>query len=164
MGDLVKIAKEIIEKIKYLNIATVGEDGQPWNTPVYVSYDDELNFYWMSWKKNQHSLNVEDNPRVFGTLYDSTAPFSAGMGVYIQGNATRLTNPVEILVSLKTHYDRSKGKVKAVEKFLENFPRRVYKLVPEKVWVNGDKRVDGEPIDFRTEISLDELRDSMKNS
>ena len=36
--DFSKRAREIVEKIIYITIATVCEDGSPWNTPVYSSY------------------------------------------------------------------------------------------------------------------------------
>lgn len=36
--ELVRAVKEIIEKIWYITIATVCEDGKPWNTPVYAAY------------------------------------------------------------------------------------------------------------------------------
>ncbi len=37
--------KEIIEKVEYMNIASITPEGKPWNSPVYISYDGNLNFY-----------------------------------------------------------------------------------------------------------------------
>ncbi len=53
-----KRAAEIIKDIKYITIASVSDDGQPWNTPVYSAFDKDLNFYWFSDKNSQHSQNV----------------------------------------------------------------------------------------------------------
>ncbi len=52
--------------------------------------------------------------------------------------------------------DKRVGKIKKREpnEFLENYPRRVYKAVPEKFWINGDGKVKGNYIDIRVEIDL----------
>ena len=38
--------------------------------------------------------------------------------------------------------------------FLKDYPRRVYKAVPEKVWINSDGEVNGNFIDIRLEVDL----------
>lgn len=38
-------AREIIQNTIYITIATVCEDGSPWNTPVYAAFDDQFNFF-----------------------------------------------------------------------------------------------------------------------
>ena len=58
-------AKEIISKILYITIATSTKSGVPWNSPVYSAYDKNYNFYWISWRKNQHSKNIKDNNQIF---------------------------------------------------------------------------------------------------
>ncbi len=47
-SDLTSRAKEIISKIIYINIASVSEDGLPWNTPLYYAFDENYNFFWTS--------------------------------------------------------------------------------------------------------------------
>lgn len=151
-------SKEIMEKIEYLNIASITLEGFPWNSAVYCSFDKELNFYWLSWKENQHSKNIRNNPNIFVTIYDSTVPASTGVGVYFQGKAYELTNPIDIAVGLKCVYSRSMHKIKDVMMFLTSYPRRVYKFVPEKVWINGTDDIEGNSIDIRTELDLKELK------
>ncbi len=46
----------------------------PWNSPVYSAFDKDYNFYWASWKENQHSKNIKENEKVFVVIYDSTVP------------------------------------------------------------------------------------------
>ncbi len=162
MKALLFKTKEIIEKIEYLNIASITPDGLPWNSPVYCSYDKKLNFYWMSWRKNQHSENIRSNPNIFVTIYDSTVPASTGLGIYIQGKAYELANPKDIIIGLKSHYSRVDKKMKAIIMFLEKFPRRVYKFIPEKAWINGEDQIEGNYIDIRTELNLDELKNIFK--
>jgi uncharacterized protein YhbP (UPF0306 family) len=158
MEAYLQSAREIIEKIEYFNIASITPEGLPWNTPVFFSYDQDLNFYWLSWKNTQHSANVENNPNVFITIYNSMVPVGSGNGVYMKGIAQELTNPVEIATGLKCHYSRSKHKMKDIVMFLTSYPRRVYKFVPEKVFFNGQRDIEGNYIDSRTELSLEELK------
>jgi uncharacterized protein YhbP (UPF0306 family) len=162
MDALYKKATEIIKQIEYLNIASITLEGLPWNSPVYCSYDSQLNFYWMSWKKNQHSQNIRLNANVFATIYDSTVPPSTGVGIYFQGKAYELTNPKDILIGLTTHYLRVNKKIKAIIMFLSSHPRRVYKFVPEKCWINGNEKIQEETIDVRTELDMDKLTSIFK--
>lgn len=153
--DLSKRAKEIIKEIIYITIATSSEDGQPWNSPVYSAYDKGYNFYWASWKENQHSKNIVKNNKIFIVIYDSKAREGTGEGVYIQAKAYMLTKKDEVTRAL-SYLDGRVGKKKdpatRVAQFLGNNPRRIYKAVPEKFWVNGEGSIKGEYIDVRFEV------------
>ena len=129
---------------------------------VYCDYDSYLNYYWLSWKKNQHSKNIRSNSSVFVTIYDSTAPAGTGFGVYLRGEAHELTNPREMLTGLTEIYRREKRKPRDVIEFLKKFPRRVYKFTPKQAWVNGDLDIDGNCIDIRTELDLETLKAAIK--
>ena len=82
MDGLIEEAAKILKDQLYINLATVTPSGKPWNSPVFTSYDKNLNYYWASWRKNQHSINIRKNPEVFVTVYDSTVPPGTGVGVY----------------------------------------------------------------------------------
>lgn len=155
--------EQIVKKIQYLNIASITEEGLPWNTPVFYSFDKELNFYYLSWKQSVHSKNIEINPNVFITIYDSTVPVGEGSGVYIQGKAYELNDIGGITTGLKCHYDRSKHKMKDIIMFLTSYPRRVYKFVPEKIFFNGQRDIEGNYIDSRTEIDKEALKRLFQN-
>ena len=155
MPDFNKKAKEIIKKIIYITIATSAKDGRPWNSPVYSAFDDNYNFYWISWRENHHSKNIVENPDVFIVIYDSTVPEGTGEGVYIQAKAYEINDEEEVSHALlfldgrigkKGHHNSSQ--------FRESMPRRVYKAVPEKVWMNDVGEIDGNYIDKRVEVKL----------
>lgn len=38
--------------------------------------------------------------------------------------------------------------------FTENMPRRIYKAIPEKVWINTEGDINGEYVDKRVEVNL----------
>ena len=157
MDLLIEKAAKTIKDILYINIASITPEGKPRHSPVYCAFDKNLSFYWLSWKLNQHSENIRNNSAVFITIYDSTVPASTGFGIYLEGKAYELSSPKALLVGTIEVYKREKRKPRDVIQFLSKFPRRVYKFVPEKVWVNGESEIDGNYIDARTEINLEDL-------
>ncbi len=148
-------AKKILQDILYLTLATCDKQNQPWNSPVYSAFDEKYNFYWVSWADNQHSKNIRENPNVFGVVYDSTVPEGTGVGVYMQGKAYQLgiADIVEMAHACLLMYKRKSKKPRSAEEFLGLFPRRIYKFVPEKIWVNGGSDIQGNYIDERVEIT-----------
>jgi hypothetical protein len=127
--------KAILEKIRYINLATVSEDGSPWNTPVSASHDKELNFLWGSSPDNVHSKNIRRDGRVFVTVYDSTVPEGTGEGLYLVGLAEEI-GPLEGTAVFK------------------------YKFVPKQAWINDEsKNEDGSyKHDIRVELDLNSVR------
>src|SRR5579872_1353729 len=156
-SDLVAKARGILEKILYITIATASKNGLPWNSPVYSAFDESYNFYWASDQSGQHSKNIAENNNVFLVIYDSTAPEGTGEGVYVRAKAFMLTEDDEIRNALKYldgRVSKQKDPTTRVSEFQGDMPRRVYKAVPEKFWVNGDGDVNGHYIDIRTEVNL----------
>ena len=130
--ELVKRAKEIIEKIIYITIATVTPEGKPWNSPVYSAYDkNNYTFYWVSPRAAQHSKNITEKPDVFLVIYDSTVPEGTGEGVYVQARASVVTDLKEMVRAIYLLYTRKKKTLRDVSRFLDSRPRRIYKAVRE---------------------------------
>lgn len=70
-AELEARARRIIDGNRYMTIATVGEDGRPWATPVYFSRDRYRNMYWISSPEAQHSRNIASRPDVTIVVLDS---------------------------------------------------------------------------------------------
>lgn len=152
--DNAEKAKNIISKILYITIATASKDGKPWNSPVYSAFDENYNFFWTSSPLAQHSRNIEENNDVFIVIYDSTVREGAGEGVYIQAKAFELNGEKEIERALQFLYARKNKPAKPVSEFVGGSPRRVYKAVPGKFWINTDEKIDGYHVDKRVEVKL----------
>lgn len=146
-------AKRIIKKIVYITLATCSKSGQPWNSPLYSVHDKAYNFYWASPKEAVHSQNIRENDNVFLVIYDSTAPEGTGEGVYIKAKACEINNTEDVEEVLKV-YSSTVGANMNAKEFQGDYPRRFYKAVPEKVWINGEGEVNGNYIDIRTEVNL----------
>jgi len=149
-----EIARRILERILYITIATASKDGVPWNTPVYSAHDEDLNFFWASDQNSQHSKNIGENNQVFLVIYDSTVPEGTGEGVYVQAKAYELKDEKEITHALNYLDTRVNKKLHSPTQFLGDMPRRVYKAVPEKFWINADGDVNGNYIDTRIKVDL----------
>ncbi len=147
-------AKEVIEKVLYMTIASVDEAGLPWNAPVFMAYDRDYNFYWGTYKGSQKAQNVRGNKNIFLVIYDSTAAPGTGWGVYIRAVAEELTDPKEIEAAHKLLWDRHITPYWKLEQTHGDAPIQLYKAVPQKVWTSGEGKADGHYIDTRVEITL----------
>ncbi len=159
-SELISKAKKVINEILYITIATCDRNNQPWNSPVYSAFDKDYNFYWASWKENQHSKNIKENGKVFVVIYDSTVPEGTGFGVYMRGTAHQLEKKdiVEIIKAIKLLYLRKNKKLRKPSEFLGLLPRRIYKFVPEQIWVNSEGEVKSNFVDSRIDITWDILK------
>jgi hypothetical protein len=126
-----------------ITIATVGKDGQPWNTAVFGAYDDEGNIYWGSHVNAQHSKDARDNGKVFLVIYNSTVPAGKGIGVYIKANCVELDDPTEIALAHNLLQARRIIPYWKLEDVRGDSPVRLYKAMPEQVWTNSEGRIDG---------------------
>lgn len=131
-----KSALDILRGSHYLVLATVCEDGSPWNTPVSATVDSDLSFTWGSSPLNQHSKNIEKEGRAFGVLFDSHAPEGTGEGLYFKGRAEVLRKESEDIT--------------------------LYTFVPERAWINDEAKKDDGAYkhDVRIELDLEELREA----
>lgn len=153
---IVKIAG-IIKKVLYVNLATITPEGLPWNSPVFYVYDSNLNLYWFSWRQSQHSINIRHNSAVFCTIYDSSVKPGDGKGVYLQGDARELEKDEEIILPVQLVYKRLERDTREPKQFQHEFPRRIYKFTPMRIWTNVDNSIGGHYIDTRQELDLSEL-------
>lgn len=155
-------ANELIKKIEYVNIATASKSGIPWNTPVYAVADSELNFYWSSWKEAQHSLNINENPRVFCTLYDSTRKRGDNNRrcLYFDGQANEILDEEEVTKAIGLIYPTELDQHKA-EDYLGEGLRRFYKVKLEHAWLNdiSERQVTAATIKMRVEVNVSELKE-----
>ncbi len=158
----VESAKAIINQIAFGTLATVSSEQLPWNSPVLMVHDPNLNFYWFSDRQSQHAKNVRDNGNVFVVIYDSTVSVDMGAldrGFYFKGKANELSDPHEIAAACMYR----KGHDHKPENFMGEAVRRVYRAIPEQAWVNTIEIQNGKFVrDYRVDINLDELRRLIK--
>ena len=94
-------ARIILDENILGTIATVNQDGSPWSTPIHVFSDNDA-VYWFSHLDTQHSLNIENDPRVSLSLF-SPDTSRGPKAVYVNGSASKLdvdetTKAVKLMV------------------------------------------------------------------
>ena len=149
--------KAIIEKIPYITIASLSQEGEVWNAPVFTAYDKDFNFYWGSYQDSQHSKNIRFNKNIFLVIYDSSVVPGSGAGVYMRAKGIELSDSNEIEFVHKLLWDRHVVPYWKIEQVQPGKPIKLYKAVPEKVWTSGEGQADGHYIDTRVEIDLKKL-------
>ena len=158
MNEQVRRVWEIVEKILYINIATSSHDNKQWNTPVYAVHNGELVFFWRSWKESQHSQNIRENSNVFITIYDTTTELGQNHQrcVYVEAKAYEITDKEEIDAVLPLFLNNNE----TANNFMGDNVKRLYKAVPEKVWLNdkGQSQLTTETVKMRVAVPLDDLR------
>lgn len=130
-------ATKILQNMKYMTIATVCEDGSAWNTPVAPNLKKDLTFTWGSNENSVHSQNIRKEKRVFIVIFDSHAEEGTGEGVYMKGEAEEL--------------DEHEGTLK------------MYRFIPQKIWINDEEKNDDGSFkkDIRIELSIEDLKRSL---
>jgi hypothetical protein len=158
----VDAALEILRRSHFGSVATVAPDGAPWNSPLVIEKDGDLNLYWYSDKTSRHAQNVRNDGRVMIVFYDSTTSEANARlgGLYIEAEAHECTDPEEVRQACSLR----KGDANYPKHFMGRENRRVYKAVPKKVWVNDYLSRKGRFIrDYRTEVPLVAVRGYMQD-
>jgi hypothetical protein len=152
--ELATRALELLNGPPYFNVATASDD-QPWNSPVWVARDEDLNLYWSSWIKAVHSLNIARNPRVFLTVFDSTRKRGTNhlRCLYLQCTAAAVEDPAEARRAFALLYP---GEPIAVEDFLGAGQKRIYRATPLHAWLNclSERELAPSTVKMRAEVPL----------
>jgi general stress protein 26 len=144
-------ARKILKNCLYATIATVCEDGSPWNSPVFICSDSKLVLYWASAIESQHSKNIIRDGRVFLVLFDSHDSWGEGQGLYITALAQEVKDKAEIDKACELRVKKVGAANQTAAGFTGKSPRRIYRAVPEQVWLN---EVKGKSVDIRARINL----------
>jgi nitroimidazol reductase NimA-like FMN-containing flavoprotein (pyridoxamine 5'-phosphate oxidase superfamily) len=154
-------AARIIKETIYAAVATSTKNGEPWNSPVYVVFDEALHFYWASGMESQHSRNICTNPQVFLAIYDSRVPWGTGRGVFIKAEAVEVDESDEIAKACQLRRNRIPDARHPLEDFVGDRPRRIYRATPKQIWMSQDGQVNGSFVDERVEIDMRQLQETL---
>ena len=155
-ADLEAMAKRILDSNRYMTIATVGEDGRPWVTPVYFTPDRYRQMFWISEPEAQHSLNIATRPQVSIVVFDSSVPVGGAEAVYMRAEAQQVTDPTpdDCAAAFRQRFETIM--VLTPEELQPPARLRLYRARVSQHWVliRGGDPVWGRGIDSRLEVSL----------
>lgn len=86
-ADPAAVARAIVDEIAYMTIASAGDDGRPWASPVWFAHAGYAEFVWVSRPDTRHSRNLAARPEVAIVIFDSRTPVGTGRAVYLEASA-----------------------------------------------------------------------------
>lgn len=140
-----------------MTIATADKSGKPWVSPVFFAYDEDYNFYWVSYTGAKHSQNIRSREEVGVVIFDSSAPEGDGDGVYFDAVAEQLEDTGEIKRAMKILAERvtvEEFKIKDIKEVTGSSAWRIYVARPRQISKLSSDSVDGQYIDKRIDIQL----------
>jgi len=145
----------LLETSLFAAVATVDEQGNPWNMPTFYVYDKDLNLYWSSHPDSKHSINIEKSGKAFITIYNSLVYSKA---IYIEADVNVLSDASEIKSTLNLINERKGREYATYEDFIDT-PQRLYKACPLHIWTNESSKNSKRIIikDYRVEITKSDL-------
>lgn len=146
-NERVLYAKQLIQRLNYLTLATSNQEGQPWNSPVFGAYDNNGTFYWGSRIDTQHSQNIAENNRGFIVVYDSTVAPSHAEAIYAQVICKELAKS-EINQAIKLLHAKFGDSYMNPADVQEVEPRRLYKAKIIHAWITDPERDVCEEVDL----------------
>ncbi len=88
---------EVLEKGQLMSLATV-DDGGLWVADVGYTHDNSLNIYWISSPKVRHSVALNSNNQVAGSITVSAGWGEPNLGIQLFGSAQALNEvPREVI-------------------------------------------------------------------
>ena len=108
-ADPAAVARAIVDEIAYMTIASAGDDGRPWASPVWFAHAGYAEFVWVSRPDTRHSRNVAARPEVAIVIFDSRTPIGTGRAVYVEAQAGEVADEAEVDRLMAAFSSRSMG-------------------------------------------------------
>jgi hypothetical protein len=90
-ADLASMARDVLDRVRYVVLGTIDEDGRVRTSPVYFVPHGYQDLYWVSNPTSHHSHNLERDNRLSGVVFDSTVPPGPDTrAVYVTGTAREI--------------------------------------------------------------------------
>jgi hypothetical protein len=85
---LAATARDVMDRVRYMVLGTIDEDGCPRTSPVYYVPYRYRDLYWVSNPTSHHSHNLHRDNRLSAVIFDSTVPPGPDQqAVYASGTA-----------------------------------------------------------------------------
>jgi nitroimidazol reductase NimA-like FMN-containing flavoprotein (pyridoxamine 5'-phosphate oxidase superfamily) len=154
-ADLAARARRTLAHNRYLALATVDPSGRPRVSPVWFSFVDHRDVYWLSSPESHHSRNIEDHPEVSTVVFDSRADPHTGHAVYLDATAGRVPES-ELGDACTAAFRGIEDALSWTPQTLQGAPFVLYRarVTAAEVHVRGDDREHGTGVDRRVPVAL----------
>ena len=153
MESQLDTVNEILAANRFCILATSGNDGRPWATPLFYNYDTSYVLYWESARDARHTRLIAENPNVAVAISD----MDGVRGVYFEGiagevPASELDEALECFLNGPHERDREQ---RTAADFGPDRHLGLFCARPMSAYLmTGARRVDGYLIDERRPIGL----------
>jgi pyridoxine/pyridoxamine 5'-phosphate oxidase len=145
MPDHAAVARELIDSLQYMTLATSDESGRPWASPVWFAHADYARFLWVSKPDARHSRNLATRPEAAIVIFDSTVPMGTGQAVYVEATVELLQGEDEErgIAIFSARSEANGGPAWTVDDIRPPAPLRLYRATASAHFVLGanDERV-----------------------
>lgn len=165
MSDLPERTRRVLAEAKFLTMATVSADGQPWTAVLqYAWLPGPLRFLFGSATESRHSRDIAAHPGVSGALFVAgEGELTEVDGAQFTGTCRELTAD-EVAAHHAVFYDAllpdeaSRAEYTLpVEALLAPADHRIYQITVDRWWLIDTSRWLEDRIDRRIEMPLSEL-------
>jgi nitroimidazol reductase NimA-like FMN-containing flavoprotein (pyridoxamine 5'-phosphate oxidase superfamily) len=155
-------AAALIRRCSYCVIATATPAGEPWVTPLFFNYDPSLRLYFESEPASRHARLLADNARVAVVISELGASDSIE-GVYFEGSAREIVaDGLEYALSVLQDGPHQRTRERRTPADYRNDkPLRLYEVVPHAGYGLTHLTLDGNAVERRIDLNLDELRKAL---
>lgn len=149
----------LLENSKTMVIATADENGKPWISPVFFSYDDSHSLYWVSDKGARHSENVRNRPEIGVVIYGKVPPEEYPDAVYFDAVALELESEEDIrhgITALAKREQAEKFVIKSIADVTGPSCWRIYRATAKEITKREDATdpTTGQAITIRIPVRL----------
>ena len=145
MADHEAVARELIDSVQYMTLATSDEAGRPWASPVWFAHDEYARFVWVSKPDARHSRNLAARPEAGIVIFDSTVPMGTGQAVYVEATVELLEGEGEAsgIEVFSARSQANGGPAWTVDDIRPPAPLRLYRATATAHYVLGanDERI-----------------------
>ena len=77
---------ELLEQNHYCVLSTSDQQGNPWSTPLFYTYDDRWQLYWISALNSHHSRLLAENPKAATVIYQPPGVAQETSALFLSGS------------------------------------------------------------------------------
>lgn len=137
MGDLEDTARRVIDRNRYLTLATADRGGTPWISPLWFAHVGHTDLIWVSKLHREHTRNITERPEVSFVIYDSSEAPGDVEAVYGTGRAA----PTDGDAHLAAYSERARSQGLPEwprERVSGDSPFRLFHVITDHLWILDD--------------------------
>lgn len=134
LTDIEQVIREYVPEVAHLSLATT-VNGAPWICELHFAYDDALNLYFATRPNRRHSLEIEQNKQVAGSIVKQHSEREKVRGVFFEGTVKAITNQDERATAYRLFTERFGVDVSLAQSPAAPSERTLYVIAVNKFYV-----------------------------